>query len=77
DYLRQGKDGYDVFRDGICGTDSAQAHAYARLWRRRLVRDCFASLDLLNGMMEQLTLEKVGDGPDMLKRYAINPSVEV
>lgn len=72
--------------DGICLADGEQAGILPSI-----VRDCFASLELLNGesesakrsstfqatrMMEQLKLEKVGDGPDMLKRYAINPSVE-
>jgi len=86
DYLRKGKDGYDIFMDGICLADGEQAGILPSI-----VRDCFASLELLNGesesakrsstfqatrLMEQLKLEKVGDGPDMLKRYAINPSIE-
>ncbi|CAE7393767.1 unnamed protein product [Symbiodinium necroappetens] len=89
DYLRQGKDGYDVFRDGICLADGETAGILPSL-----VRDCFANLDMLNGesdtgvakrsstfnamrMMETFSPSKVGDGPEMLKRYAIYPTVEV
>jgi len=88
DYLRQGKDGYDVFRDGICLADGETAGILPSL-----VRDCFANLDMLNGesdtgvakrsstfnamrMLETFSPSKVGDGPEMLKRYAIYPTVE-
>ncbi|CAE7536874.1 mggB [Symbiodinium pilosum] len=87
DYLRQGKDGYDVFREGICLADGETAGILPSL-----VRDCFANLDMLNGesdvakrsstfnavrMLETFSPSKVGDGPEMLKRYAIDPVVEV
>ncbi|CAJ1391032.1 unnamed protein product, partial [Effrenium voratum] len=86
DYLRQGKDGFDVLKESICLADGETAGILPSV-----VRDCFSSLDALNGesdttkrssteksmrMLEQLRPVKVGDGPEMLRRYAINPAVE-
>mmetsp|Transcript_47718 Transcript_47718/g.139072 ORF Transcript_47718/g.139072 Transcript_47718/m.139072 type:complete len:1627 (-) Transcript_47718:186-5066(-) len=86
DYLRQGKDGYDVFREATCLADGEQAGILPSM-----IRDYFQNLALLNGESElapkaatarasQLAaggdLVKVGDGPDLLRRFAIQPKVE-
>mmetsp|Transcript_31617 Transcript_31617/g.57502 ORF Transcript_31617/g.57502 Transcript_31617/m.57502 type:complete len:1768 (+) Transcript_31617:51-5354(+) len=86
DYLRQGKDGYDVFRDCTCLADGEQAGILPTM-----VRDCFADLAALNGeteasgrsstfksirTMKNFTPRKVGNGPEPLQRFAIDPVVE-
>lgn len=86
DYLRQGKDGYDVFRETVCLADGEQAGILPTI-----VRDHFHALAVLNGMTadapvdslqraraceKQGGLTKVGDGPADLQKFAINPAVE-
>lgn len=86
DYLRQGKDGYDVFREVVCLADGEQAGILPTV-----VRDSFQEISTLNGLTDScphdathhaekvlsaLSLERVGDGPDLMKSYAIAPKVE-
>eukprot|EP00416_Gambierdiscus_australes_P000259 CAMPEP_0171139364 /NCGR_PEP_ID=MMETSP0766_2-20121228/136757_1 /TAXON_ID=439317 /ORGANISM="Gambierdiscus australes, Strain CAWD 149" /LENGTH=223 /DNA_ID=CAMNT_0011603023 /DNA_START=15 /DNA_END=687 /DNA_ORIENTATION=- len=86
DYLRQGKDGYDVFRGAVCLADGEQAGILPTI-----VRDAFQEISTLNGLTEAcshgatqhvekalrgMRLTRVGEGPDPMKRYAIAPTVE-
>lgn len=84
DYLRQGKDGYDVFRDALCLADGEQAGILPTM-----VRDYFADITKLNGYTSSTpqhsterarammaSLARVGDGPEPMQRYAISPSEE-
>jgi 5'-nucleotidase len=87
DYLRQGKDGYDVFRDTLCLADGEQAGILPTM-----LREFFQELQTLNGVSEDAdqhsanlankmlkevkSITKIGDGPDLMKRYAVNPAVE-
>jgi len=86
DYLRQGKDGYDVFRDSVCLADGEQAGILPTM-----VRDYFQELCMLNGLTEDAQpgamkhaskiladsdVARVGDGPPPLQQYAIQPKVE-
>jgi len=86
DYLRQGKDGYDVFRDAVCLADGEQAGILPTV-----MRDAFQEISTLNGqtsvsphdathhagkVLGELSLERVGAGPDLMKCYAIAPKVE-
>eukprot|EP00931_Biecheleriopsis_adriatica_P038098 TRINITY_DN2184_c0_g1_i1.p1 TRINITY_DN2184_c0_g1~~TRINITY_DN2184_c0_g1_i1.p1 ORF type:complete len:1777 (-),score=465.99 TRINITY_DN2184_c0_g1_i1:6-5336(-) len=86
DYLRQGKDGYDVFRDTTCLADGEQAGILPTM-----VRDCFADIAMLNGQTDatkrsstfksirtlgNVETQRVGDGPEPMKYFAINPAVE-
>merc|ERR1712066_673459 len=72
DYLRNGKDGYDVIKEAICLADGEQAGILPTI-----VRDHFAEISSLNGfsttrrqssateaVFSSLETEKVGDGPD-------------
>eukprot|EP00927_Polykrikos_kofoidii_P072520 TRINITY_DN68624_c0_g1_i1.p1 TRINITY_DN68624_c0_g1~~TRINITY_DN68624_c0_g1_i1.p1 ORF type:complete len:1791 (+),score=282.65 TRINITY_DN68624_c0_g1_i1:195-5567(+) len=86
DYLRQGKDGYDVFKDAICLADGEQAGILPTM-----IRECFNEICTLNGETETAPASaidraskllndgfvvRVGDGPEPLKRFAISPKVE-
>jgi len=86
DYLKAGKDGYDVFRDCICLADGEQAGIIPTT-----VREAFQEIETLNGTtdtaganatqraekaLKEFSLARVGEGPDMMKRYAINPQIE-
>lgn len=86
DYLRQGKDGFDVFKECRCLADGEQAGILPTM-----VREHFECLRTLNGltenahahatkraahMLEEGGLVKTGSGPDLLKQYAISPEVE-
>jgi len=86
DYLRQGKDGYDAFREAMCIADGEQAGILPSI-----VRDYFQHLSTLNGEGEAApksttewagralaegTLARVGDGPEPMRRFAIRPKVE-
>lgn len=86
DYLRQGKDGYDVFKDCVCLADGEQAGIIPTT-----VREAFQEIETLNGTtgsapasatqgaqkaLKDFDLARVGDGPDMMKRYAIQPKLE-
>jgi 5'-nucleotidase len=86
DYLRQGKDGYDVFKDSVCLADGEQAGILPTM-----VREYFLQVTTLNGDTEcapvsstrrasaalaEAGLAKIGAGPEPLKRYAIEPKVE-
>jgi len=86
DYLRQGKDGYDVFKGSTCLADGEQAGILPTV-----VRDAFQEIETLNGQSESapqqatvtasralqnFQLARIGDGPELLRRYAIEPKVE-
>eukprot|EP00429_Kryptoperidinium_foliaceum_P067148 CAMPEP_0176053898 /NCGR_PEP_ID=MMETSP0120_2-20121206/26813_1 /TAXON_ID=160619 /ORGANISM="Kryptoperidinium foliaceum, Strain CCMP 1326" /LENGTH=1339 /DNA_ID=CAMNT_0017387359 /DNA_START=54 /DNA_END=4073 /DNA_ORIENTATION=- len=86
DYLRQGKDGYDVFKDAMCLADGEQAGILPSI-----LRDYFQHVSTLNGesdaapksstewaskALAEGALTKVGDGPETLQRFAIQPKVE-
>jgi len=86
DYLRQGKDGYDVFKDSVCLADGEQAGILPTM-----VREYFLQVTMLNGDTEcapisstrraaaalaEPGLAKMGAGPEPLQRYAIEPKVE-
>mmetsp|Transcript_141091 Transcript_141091/g.367249 ORF Transcript_141091/g.367249 Transcript_141091/m.367249 type:complete len:1799 (+) Transcript_141091:59-5455(+) len=86
DYLRQGKDGYDVFKDAICLADGEQAGILPTM-----VREYFLQVTALNGdtnrapvsttcratgALADTGLAKVGAGPEPLQRFAIEPQVE-
>eukprot|EP00933_Yihiella_yeosuensis_P072206 TRINITY_DN80532_c0_g1_i1.p1 TRINITY_DN80532_c0_g1~~TRINITY_DN80532_c0_g1_i1.p1 ORF type:complete len:326 (-),score=54.13 TRINITY_DN80532_c0_g1_i1:155-1003(-) len=90
DYLRQGKDGFDVFKECTCLADGETAGILPSL-----IRSEFQALQVANGISEegaapakrssilqaQRTLDqsavaKVGDGPDIMKMWAIAPKVE-
>lgn len=86
DYLRHGKDGFDVFRDCLCLADGEQAGILPTM-----VRDHWKDLEMLNGQtkiakrasvlkaqrtLAEINLARVGDGPEPLKRYAIEPRIE-
>lgn len=86
DYLRQGKDGYDVFKEVPCLADGEQAGDL-----RTLVTDYFRNLTVLNGDKQVASeqslarakvvadtgwVARIGDGPDLLRRYALSPQVD-
>lgn len=86
DYLRQGKDGYDVFREAVCLADGEQAGVLPSA-----VTAAFQEIQQLNGLTDScplnathhagkalgtFALERVGNGPDLMKQYAIAPKVE-
>lgn len=85
DYLRQGKDGYDVFKDAICLADGEQAGILPSL-----VREYFQTIATLNGESDKAStmatsrasvaaadgLARVGDGPEPMQRWAIEPKIE-
>merc|ERR1712232_667470 len=86
DYLRNGREGYEVFTKCRCVADGEQTGILPTM-----VREYFECLRTLNGltdsahehstkraaeMLEGGGLVKIGDGPDMLKQYAIRPEVE-
>lgn len=88
DYLRQGKDGFDVFPEAVCLADGEQTGILPTI-----VREVFLEIEALNGMSEDAPLHtthgasrtlsemgtcltRVGEGPDLMKRYAMNPQVE-
>lgn len=85
-YLRQGKDGFDVLRGAMCLADGEQAGILPTL-----VRDHLASVCALNGLtptasryrvrranclMDQGCLARTGEGPSPLQQFAIRPEVE-
>jgi len=86
DYLRQGKDGYDVFKEAVCLADGEQAGILPTM-----VREYFLQVTTLNGDADSAPaastlrasgalagagLAKVGAGPEPLQRFAIEPKVE-
>ncbi|CAK0788397.1 unnamed protein product [Prorocentrum cordatum] len=91
DYLRQGKDGYDVFRDAVCLADGEQAGILPSM-----VREHFKAIEALNGDAPEastamagralsrqaskrqatMDLSRIGEGPECTKRFAIAPQVE-
>jgi len=89
-YLRLGKDGYDVFKDAPCLADGEQAGILPTM-----VREYFQMLALANGYSEDAQVNStkrattdlsrqlndasvvlVGDGPEPTRKYAISPKVE-
>lgn len=89
-FLRQGKDGFDAFREAKCIADGEQTGVLPTL-----IRDHFSTLSALNGygndavemhrtrkatkMLERRTSlqpERIGDVPGPLQTYAIRPQVE-
>eukprot|EP00929_Paragymnodinium_shiwhaense_P113635 TRINITY_DN81924_c0_g1_i1.p1 TRINITY_DN81924_c0_g1~~TRINITY_DN81924_c0_g1_i1.p1 ORF type:complete len:1781 (+),score=505.68 TRINITY_DN81924_c0_g1_i1:112-5454(+) len=86
DYLRQGKDGFDVFKDAACLADGEQAGILPSM-----VRETFKEISCLNGfttdalshateraakLLQDGFVSRVGDGPEVLKRFMINPKIE-
>jgi len=85
DYLRQGKDGYDVFKECVCLADGEQAGIIPTV-----VRDHFRQIAVLNGYKVATEAQVrhgrrasargsvvlTGEGPSMLQHYAISPEVE-
>jgi len=89
-YLRAGKDGYDVFKGAHCLADGEQAGVLPTV-----VRQYFQEISTLNGLEEDaphhitrrasgllkqkddgLTPAKQGEQPDPLQQYAIEPKIE-
>jgi len=83
-YLRQGKDGYGVLKEAICLADGEQAGILPTM-----VKDFFHDMSALNGyetdafavhrastIMRQGKLVKVGEGPEAMQIYAIQPIIE-
>jgi len=85
-FLRQGKDGFTVFKEAICLADGEQAGILPTM-----VKDYFSDLSTLNGyssitgkhavhrasvVLEQGCLSKIGEGPEAMKTFAISPSIE-
>eukprot|EP00929_Paragymnodinium_shiwhaense_P036825 TRINITY_DN19699_c0_g1_i1.p1 TRINITY_DN19699_c0_g1~~TRINITY_DN19699_c0_g1_i1.p1 ORF type:complete len:1477 (+),score=286.27 TRINITY_DN19699_c0_g1_i1:96-4526(+) len=87
DYLRAGKDGFDVLKTAACLRDGEQAGVLPTV-----MRSFFSELMELNGEAIKTrsmsahsevrasrvlpSLTRVGEGPDPLRHYAINPAVE-
>eukprot|EP00927_Polykrikos_kofoidii_P027180 TRINITY_DN24012_c0_g1_i1.p1 TRINITY_DN24012_c0_g1~~TRINITY_DN24012_c0_g1_i1.p1 ORF type:complete len:1405 (-),score=295.46 TRINITY_DN24012_c0_g1_i1:80-4009(-) len=84
-YLRSGKDGFDVLKLAPCLADGEQAGILPTM-----VREHFVSLASLNGygeagsyrtlragkVLDSGALTKVGDGPSPMQHFAIRPKVE-
>lgn len=84
-YLRKGKDGFDLLKSAMCLADGEQAGVLPTL-----VRDHFNTLAALNGwqnadayrvqraarVLNDGGIEKMGEGPSLLQNYGIRPEVE-
>jgi len=86
-YLRAGKDGFDVLKTAECLRDGEQAGILPTV-----VRGWFSELMDLDGSalrtkgldirtdgtsrVRECNITRIGEGPDPLKHYAINPMIE-
>jgi len=82
DFLRKGKDGFDVLRDAVCLADGEQAGILPTL-----VRDHFQDIAVRNGLETTCAVKRVarlhtedlvavGEGPSELKQLGIQPRIE-